>query len=64
MAHSTITEALLSGLVSGTIASGFIWNLFKPGKLLWLWLACFLLISIFTFFFGRYIPNPFMMWNN
>lgn len=64
MEHSTITEALISGLVSGTIAFGFIRILFKPGKLVWLWLACFFLTSIFTFLFGPYIPNPFMMWNN
>lgn len=38
MEHSTIFEALIGGLVSGTIAAGFIWILFRPGKLEWLWL--------------------------
>ncbi|EDX4386369.1 hypothetical protein TE07_005306 [Salmonella enterica subsp. enterica] len=28
MEHSTIFEALIGGLVSGTIAAGFIWILF------------------------------------
>lgn len=61
MEHSTFYEALISGLVNGTITAGFIWYFFKPGKLGWLWLSCFAVTFIFTFFFGPSIPNPFMM---
>lgn len=62
MEHSTIFEALIGGLVSGTIAAGFIWILFRPGKLEWIWLTCVVLTSVITFFFGPSLPNPFMMW--
>ncbi len=61
MEHSTFMTALMSGLISGTIAAGFIWLLFKPRKLKRVWLACFVVTSIFTFFFGPSLPNPFMM---
>ncbi len=29
MEHSTISEALIGGVVCGTIAAGFIWQLFQ-----------------------------------
>ncbi|WP_260852241.1 hypothetical protein, partial [Klebsiella pneumoniae] len=61
MEHSTISEALIGGVVCGTIAAGFIWQLFRPWKLEWLWLTCFILTSIIVFFFGPSMPNPFMM---
>jgi hypothetical protein len=59
MEYSTISDALIGGFVGGTIAAGFIWLLFRPGKLEWLWFACVGLASIFTFFFGTVLPNPF-----
>lgn len=62
MEYSTISEALIGGLAGGTIAAGFIWLLFRPGKLEWLWLTCVVLASLFTFFFGSSLPNPFTMW--
>lgn len=61
MEHSTFYEALLSGFFNGTLAAGLIWLLFKPGKLEWLWPACFVVTFIFTFFFGPSLPNPFKM---
>lgn len=33
MEHSTIFEALIGGIVSGTIAAGFIWILFSQENL-------------------------------
>lgn len=46
MEHSTISEALIGGVVCGTIAAGFIWQLFRPWKLEWLWLTCFILTDL------------------
>ncbi|EHP4976809.1 hypothetical protein KPM23_004414 [Salmonella enterica] len=62
MEHSTIFEALIGGLVSGTIAAGFIWILFRLGKLERLWLTCVVLTAVITFFFGPSLPNSLMMW--
>lgn len=62
MEHSTISQALIGGLAGGTIAAGFIWLLFRPGKLEWLWLICIVLASFLTFFAGPSLPNPFTMW--
>ena len=61
MEYLTISDALISGGVGGTIAAGFIWLLFRPGKLEWIWLTCIVLTSIFAFFFGSSLPNPFSM---
>lgn len=59
MELSTFSDALIGGLVGGTIAAGFIWLLLRPGKLEWLWLVCIIFTSIFTFFFGYSLANPF-----
>lgn len=61
MEYSTISDALIGGFVGGTIVAGIIWLLYRPGKLEWLWLTCAVLTSIFTFFFGPSLPNPFTM---
>ncbi|EPO2769603.1 hypothetical protein ACT7V1_001224 [Salmonella enterica subsp. enterica] len=64
MELSTISEALIGGLVGGTIAAGFIRVLFIQEKFEWVLLACVVLTTVFTFFFGHSIPNPFMMISN
>lgn len=61
MEYSSISDALIGGFISGTIASGFIWLLFRLGKLEWLWLICVVITSFFTFFFGPSLPNPLKM---
>jgi uncharacterized membrane protein YccC len=58
MEHSTISEALIGGVVCGTIAAGFIWQLFRPWKLEWLWLTCFILTSIIVFFLWSLYAKP------
>lgn len=61
MEFSSISDALIGGFIGGTTACGFIWLLFRPGKLEWLWLICVVIASISTFFFGPSLPNPFKM---
>lgn len=64
MELSTISEALIGGLVGGTIAAGFIRVLFIQEKFEWVLLTCVVLTTVFTFFFGHSIQNPFMMISN
>lgn len=59
MEYTSVSESLVSGLINGTIVAGFIWLLFRPGKLERLFLICIVLTSIFTFLFGSFIPSPF-----
>ena len=50
MQLSTISEALIGGLVGGTIAAGSIRVLFIPEKFEWILLACVVLATVVTFF--------------
>ena len=64
MELSTISEALIGGLVGGTIAAGSIRVLFIPENFESILSACVVLATVVTFFFVHSIPHPFMIISN